>query len=749
MKNPIITITFLVLFLSQSAAQTMSFKDVYEGILVNDPFSNMLNLRKYQQINPEHAISYFLLGTIYDKYMRETDPTRQFIMLESHYNQVKTYYSLLQAKLTEHQASQDREYYGEIENISGKRKIGYPDIIHDARKKADEASLYFENAKTVYESYVNCINKYNQCLFAFREIVSIYPYYKDLYLLAPPAVIEKINELGKNYRESIRNFEIYYNACKELPKLIKAPHLIELPIITYRLEGVVETDFTSDTVRIWNYGKWANEFNEMMGSDIKTIREQLLVVDNKLDLQSRELITQNQYFDEPMVFKPEERFQFLIGKYDPQSLCNRLIDYKISKNDFLARSRLSINNPEKAGENFINNRLRYYKDLALNLGQVNNEVAKLKQSVTLSDIDRYFDFFESRYKGMDGLKRWCDVEQYQNREFFNKIIKNLDHFLRFEKKKSEFSGLCAFQKEVTVPLGVQIIDDVPVLSDTIVSLFFESTGPNWHYISGLAFGCDSLCSPFLANSDSANQIRWLIYPSLGKIEPQKQLCWPSGMKVNSDSSVILLLTVLEKSEICPPKNYLIKLDKSGKPNFSALIDSCGYPRYFSYDEIADDYLLITKGNNRSNKNDKPELASISLYGGDPLKNSWKFQFDLTGSITGVLTTNSNFLIVGNDFEPSSDENSKKQYSGFSTHIERSGKVGKTHRYSGPEGIWLSEALKATSQLMLLFGHTCNDQQENNQPVFLLVDEFGAMEFRNLDDIKTVAVPYKAVVPEAP
>jgi len=749
MKHLLIQTALLILALSVGFAQGISFKELHESMSTSDPFSNMLNLRTYQQTNPDHAIAYFLLGEIYDNYMRETDPTRQFIMLESHYNQVKTYYSLLQAKLTEHQASQDREYYGEIENISGKRKIGYPDIIHDVRKKADEATLFFENAKTVHESYVNCINKYNECLFSFREIVSIYPYFKDLYLLAPPSVVEKIDILEKNYRESVLNFERYHNACKELPKLLKAPHLIEMPIVTYRLEGLVESDFTADTVKIWNYGKWALDFRQVMNDDIKTIREQLITCDKKLDLQTNELLQQERYYEEPNTYKPDERFQFLIGKYDPHSLCNRLLDYKSSKIGFLAQARLSINDPEKAADHFLGKRLRYFKDLALNLDQLNNEAALLKESVSLSGIDRYFDFFESRYKGMDGLKRWCDVEQYQNRAFFNNMLNNLGHFLQFEEKKNEFSGLCARYKDKPVPLGVMSVDDNPVISDTLVSLFFETQGRNKNMVSGLLFGKDSLFVPYLAQTDTAGQVKWMVFPSPEKIDKKTQNCWPSEMIITSDSSVLLLLTVLDKVDARSPKNFLLKFDKNGQQSFSALIDTCGYARFLGYDEIAEEYLLITKGTERTNRPTNVETVTISLLGGEPFKTRWKYQFELTGSIVGVLTTNANFLIVGNDLEGNNTGEGQKQYSGFSTFIERNGQVSKTYRYTLPEGVWLSKALKATSQHMALYGQVGNDRADKNLPLFLLVNETGGLEFKNLDKLKTVTVPYTTAVPGAP
>ncbi len=610
MTKKICTLYFMAFSLFLHAQP--DFKEVFESTKQNDRFSNMLNLRAYQQAKPDHAIVYFLLGEINDQYMRETDPTRYFEALQSNYNQLSTYYSLAKAKLDERQARQDREYFGEVEKISDRRRTGLEDVVHEVNKRIASAETYFNHAKTVNESYIRCINKYNECLFSFRQIVSGFPNYKDLYLLASADMQRRILLLSENFSESLKNFEAYRNACKELPHLLSTPQLELLPIETYRLEGLVESDFTAPVVRLWDFGQWANDFMAILNSDIKTIRDQLIANDKSLDNQINRLIKEEVYSDELTIEKPEERFQFLIAKYDPQSMCNKLIDYKTAKIDFLKQTRMGINDPAKPEENFTINRLRFYRDLAFQLEDLNKRSENLKQSVSIDHIGKYFDFYETRYRGLDGLNRWCDVEKYNNTLYFNNNLRNLHHFLSYERKKGRFKGETITYQKKQIAIGDQAVSSTQDLADTLVTQITMHVGKTNILLAGIEIGADSIVSPFVAMADTARQVKWFLKPFPNN--KRKKCCRVTHMHFASDSSIYAVINernVLEdKSENI---NHLLRCSWQGKILSFQPIDTSGVPRFFHFDEIADEFLLITKGTLYEEVTDSDEQLTVSLF----------------------------------------------------------------------------------------------------------------------------------------
>lgn len=750
--NKLYIISILLLWTVVLSAQN-NFKEMYESLSQNDRFSNMLNIRTYQQENPDHAIAYFLLGEISDSYLRETDPTRQFVAIETNYNQLKTYYGLAAAKLTERQAREDREYYSNVEKITDKKKISYPDISNEIKNRLLSAEVYFQQAKTVHESYLNCIGQYNRCLFSFREIVSTFPYYKDLYLLASPDLIMRISDLSESYRLARTNFQIYREACKELPHLLKVPVLVEVPIITYRLEGLIETNFNADIVRFWNFGQWADDFQKVMNEDVQTIRSQLVETDKKLDQQIKKLISGTEYSDEMELFKPDERFQFLIGKYDPNALCNVLLNYKASKIDFLSRMRLLINDPAKAPAFYLSNRLRYFRDLALELESLNRAAESLKQQVSLEDIDKHFAFFETGYRGMDGLKRWCDVEKFSNRTNFNTNLGHLDHFLKFNNSKNKISSPTKSWNKKIFNTGILTVNNTATFADTLIVLNSAAVDTSTLILSGLEFFADSSSIPFLAWSDTSNQVRWLVHPLEKKKSREHIIAMPAALKVLTDSCSILLLNEVRNMEgELFQRNLLYRYNGAGKLLQSGIIDTTGYPEYFSYDEIADDYLLITQGATIPDSIRKDPPLTLSLID-NQLNTKWTLKGNLNGIVTGVIPINSNFLVVGYGKRMSlagiEKANLSGQYVlGFSILINRNGQIEQLTRYEVPgKDLTLTSALKVSNNHLMLFGSL----KDSSPPdfLYLLVDETGMLRFKNIENLKTEAILDTIVEPVIP
>ncbi len=733
----IFTLAIICLSSLASFAQ-IDFDDLFKSMKNNDRFSNMLNLRHYQMEKPERAVPYFLLGGLLEQYLHEADPLKYFFNLEIDYQQAKTCYGLAKGKLDEKQARQDREYFGDIRILDGEKKVDREDIVSEIDKRLKSIEEYYQNASKVNDSYIRFINQYNECLFGFRNILGYYPYFKDLCLLANPAQIKSIEKIGANFEESLSNFKSYSEACKKVAYFSKIPVLKLKPIVTYRLEGLVESNYSAPMVELWDYKSWADDFVNVMNSDIKTIREELIETDTKLDAQIKDLQEHEFYNDEFTVFKPDEHFKFLIGKYDYNSICNKLLNYKEAKIDFLKFSRRKINDPLDTTETYLINRLTFYKELATDLNELNDEASALQKSVTIENMEKYFNFFETRYQGMDRFSRWCNVELYNNTNTFNKNLKNLDSFLKRENEKYNYSGRDAVFQNRKLALGIQHPDTSAWKPDNLITQKFLPSGKTTYCLSGYEIKKDSLFNPFVAQVDSSRKVRWFDTPGFKTEKNVKASFVVSEMKLLDDSTLILLFSKQRsKTTNSSFQNYVTKYNWKGKELSRTLIDTLGIPKFFYYDEISDEYFLVTQRANSKDNNDRMVQLNCHLVSGNG-EEKWSRQFSMNGSFVDVILTNSNFFVFVNASRFTNGAafnlDGKGETSALGIFLNHDGSVKGYHQFGTKGGLNLSSAIKINSNNLNLIGKCNPEAKDVNGCVYLLITPEGAISFKNKEEI---------------
>lgn len=730
-----------ICFIGFTASAQTNFDDLFESMKSNDRFSNVLHLRYYQKENPEHAITYYLLGDAFDKYMRETDPLKYFFNLNNYYQQANTCYELARGKLDEKQARADREYFGNIKILDGDRKVDYEDIIFEMDNRLKSLGEYYQNAAKVNDFYVRFINKYNECLFGFRNIQGYYPSYKDLCLLANPAQIKSIEKIGTNFEESLSYFNSYSAACKTLPYFSKIPVSKLKPIITYRLEGLVESDYSAPLVELWDYKTWANDFVNVIDKDIRLIREELLSTDTKLDAQIKKLQENEFYSDQISVFKSDERFKFLIGKYDYNSLSNKLLNYKEAKIDFLKFSRSKINDPLDTTESYLINRLTFFKDLALKLNALNAEASNLEKSVSIESIEKYNDFYETRYQGMDRFARWCNAERYNNTKNFNKNLKNLDLFLEREAEKYKYTGLNVDYLTKKLALGIQPSDEA-IRPGQLITQKFKPFAKSTYYLSGIEGAKDSLAHSFIAQVDTSQSVRWFIAPHFQNEKDEKSSVVVSEMEILDDSTLLILFHKHHKSpDGIKFRNYVAKYDWKGKELTRMVIDTLGVPQFFYYDDISDEYFIATKQPRYNENNNNTEQYSFRLLSGNG-DEKWTQQFSLKGNLVDIVLTNSNYIIFLNvsTFTHGTDFafDGKGETSALGIYLNYDGSIKGYYQFGYEGSLELTSVLKVNSNNLSLVGR-CNPKK-GNENVYLLINPEGKILFKNIEELTNSIKP---------
>jgi hypothetical protein len=691
----------------------------------------MANLRHYQSKYPGHAVAYYLTGDILEQYMRETNPLFLFDFLEINYRDAITNYNLCKYKIDERQARQDREYFGNIEIITDSKKAGLPDILYDLEVRLDRIEKYYSNAKQLHDNYYRCIEKYNESLYKFRDIIERFPDYKGLLLLSDESLRKEVMSIASNFDSSLVYFDIYKKSCSYFPHLIKVNEYRLNPITTYRLEGLVEADFTQPVVELWSFKEWVNEFSGILDGDIKYIRNGLFENDKKLDLQIEKLKKENKYDDEMSYFLPEVKYKNLIGKYDYSSLCNKLFDYRGSKVEFLVKTRSEINDTVSISDDVLINRLRYYKDLAFQKEKLNNEADSLKLSVTIDDIGKNFDFFETRYRGLDGLKRWCEVEKYDNDNIFSSNILNLKVFIEKEKMKHAYTDSSALWKKKNVALGVQFPDPSTLRKDTLITTHYELFKKRYPVISGYEISKDSTFKSFTSLIDRDGNIKWLNYQDV-KIKDTIKEANPVFQQLLDDSTFYIVNSVLTRNSGNEARlNYIAGYDWEGKVVLSKNVSGTGYPRYFYTDEINESFLLLTKGNNKNNDSEVIDTMALSMldYTGNII---WENKYLIKGSFVNIIYTNSELFVTLNcdylkDESGGFEELKGSKKNIICLHLSREGKILAVHIYSDENDLQCYFSEKVTSNIINLLGEI-KAPDSSEEALYLLIDPEGKIVF---------------------
>ncbi|HPR33433.1 MAG TPA: hypothetical protein PLK12_15135 [Prolixibacteraceae bacterium] len=611
----------------------------------NDRFSNLMLLKQYQGAHPEHALAYYRIAGIYTQYMEETDPLRQFFFIKSNYYEARVNYELCLLKLEDSQARRDRDYFGEIPILSGKRKAQPEDIRAMIETRLDSLKKYYHHAESVHLNYIRCINKYNECLYGYREIVRNYPNYKDMYLLADSLLIGAIEKLALDFDSSLVYFGAYQNSCARLPHLLKVNNYTLKTIVTYRLEGLIESDFSQPLVSLWDFKSWAREFLDIYRRDLLYIRKEMTALDEQLDQQIQTLKEKEAYTDEADVFYPDDKFLNLIGKYDPASLANELFLYKKAKIAFLSRTRECINDPKSTRDEYLINRLNFYKELAFRNEDLNSEAEKLKQSVNIDDIGKYLSFFNERYRGMDGLTRWCEVEKYDNNSVLLKNIGHLSLFLENESMRHNFRDSVLNMPPYRIAYGIQQPLPDSLGTDTFLVTGFEPFSKKQAILSGLKIEKDSTRSPFLLKTGKEKQVEWVYFPNLARPGEKKQAL-PVFHSIRGDSTCVVLYYV--ETDTQTTHCIIETLSPNGTLKQTIHPGLKDYPRFFSVDEINEEYWVLTqgRGNNSFSKNTDTLTVALYRFDGNPV---WIEKYLIGGSFADGAFLNADLLVACNVF----------------------------------------------------------------------------------------------------
>jgi hypothetical protein len=447
-----------------------------------------------------------------------------------------------------------------------------------------------------------------------------------------------------------------------------------------------------------------------------------------------------------VVYKTEDKFLNLIAKYDFSSIAKELLAYKNEKIDFLSMCRRTINDPNALSNEYFENRLLYYKELSFKKRELNDKVDKLKQSGTMDAIGKYLGFFDSKYNGHDGFVRWCIVDKYDNDLLLDSHLRKIQLFHERDKSEYYYSDSIVKHANMNLSFGAHPFFYDSLYSDTLITLDNQQFKNKWNYLFGIKYDKKNNMFPFITKVDKAGKFSWFSEIKTSRNQ-NAAINIPVFNLIRDDSTTISLCHVRNtNSDTISCSNFLIGCDWKGDISPQLSISDIGFPHFFHYDEINQQYLIITKGNSLFNNTEKIDSLSVMLA--DQSGNLvWKKQFLIKGSLVDVINTNSNFFIVckaesfsvigGNNVI---DSKNGSKGSIVSVYINRDGKIKQGFHYSIDGEINVTICRKITSNL-LTFSGTLNDKDGKEDVFYLLTDSDGTPVFSNTDNLKYIPINF--------
>jgi hypothetical protein len=110
----------LSLALTNLSGQSLRYKDVYASLKTSKDFEVYQLLLAFQKQEPQHANTYYQLGIINQRWMRQYDPFLKSDLVKSSIDNASLYLPLCLRFLDEKEARKNEDYYQNVKIPEGK-----------------------------------------------------------------------------------------------------------------------------------------------------------------------------------------------------------------------------------------------------------------------------------------------------------------------------------------------------------------------------------------------------------------------------------------------------------------------------------------------------------------------------------------------------------------------------------------------------------------------------------------------------
>lgn len=735
----------LFILTTELSAQHLRYKDIFPLFpeMSNQELKN--TLKEYISTDPNHAHANFRLAMAYEKSYKTADvlTNPQFVLANA--QQAKLRFFKAKLVVDDKEVDHNNEYYFQTFKISdskGKPAVPFNVVQKKILNGLDSADICLQRVPPIYSSFTKSVKHYDKAVKIFAAINSTFVTLNDLYLYYNQDTEKQLKDLQLNYDSAKYYFDDYLALVSSYPIPDHHQSYRIKPIETYRLDGLITSlNFLTDKIEFWDYSSWAQEIQNFINGDIRSLRRRLLEEEDKLDQSLTKIDHSNGEGIVPM--KLDKQLAYTLNNFDRQSLVLALLDYKAYKQEWLLKSKSFTPDTTFSYRNAENySALIYFDRKADTLAQV------IKNRLSQDKFRKHVDFLNKYYGSLTGLQGYAAKEKTE----IDNLYKNYGAQLEKEVVGLITPLLIKPEETKIIKVGKWSIPNNPVepsqeLMDKGDPLTLKKlkTVDGGFYLTGI-YKADkkiSNLSSFLVRVNPDGKAAWIKnfenkIDSLSKVADANNFI--AGVELTKEGCAVVLQSSGTSS--ATKLNTFYYFNDKGDQKLKIKLKDAGYPRQLSYLEKSNSFVLVLKGTEEKNNpsiNEPITIIGLNILG----ELQWKHVVEVTGSFTELVNLTTGSMLVGN-YSLLKDHNSQElrtksatESNPFLVMMNNQGDISGIIPIAVPESVKIFKVVKVNDTSINLIGRKETDSAEtkaispDEKLVHLMVSQNGQVIYSNL------------------
>lgn len=328
--NLLILITWITLFSTSHAQVKIKFKkDVYESLFDEtdiDKSRAFAMFSYWSKIDTTNLAVFYHLAKISHEWMVNTDPLREIADMKYYIKITGENYNKAINLCTGKNVRKYDKYIEDIEDND------YENILNHLNEQYKKYNTFKSNYLKIIEEFNHSVDHYNTALNIYTNINKNNYSLKDVLMKMNEDYNQNLRNLQAHFDSTLFYFNQYKKSINNFPIKGYNQEYSLKPINTFRLDGLTNANFLSNTIHFWDYNHWVENVFNKYDKEILQLRRKIHHYDslyqNINKLISEDGIKNKKEFSIPPI---APTFINLVNKYDIKSLALDVLKYKKQK----------------------------------------------------------------------------------------------------------------------------------------------------------------------------------------------------------------------------------------------------------------------------------------------------------------------------------------------------------------------------------------------------------------------------------
>lgn len=490
------------------AAQNFSkIYDAMPDMTLDQTYSALIN---YQKANPYLSCVYIQLGSVSEKKMVMYDPLRETESIKFWGKNAELFYGNLTVYYTEGDVRS--EFYENLHiPFSGKR-ITDDDLWKYVEFHKQKCKNIADSTSLIYSAIESSRSHYNQSIETFKGICDEYLDRNEMLLRYDAKLASKLGSLKRHFEECEKQFAEYKRLTKLFPVANYTQIYEKVPIETYRLDGLTNSDFFANRFTMWDYSAWVAEFENTFNNQIVPLRNDVAAI-NKAYMAARSEFEAGGVVTDAMRKPYDEYFLFRLGHFDVGSAVDALFDYLEATREMIVMAGDSLGRNLTYAPGLESRKMRRLSRLAQQARTAAEKRKTLAENATENKLARFADLFAGQYGGVAGMRDFLERDAKYCQSIIDQMSEATASYMgqaaRSQSSEADIYSTSGGQAAPSVPLWVAM-EPQSVTSKYISTHVARNALGQIAATAGYAKG--NAQSWFVAGISANGATQWLLRP---------------------------------------------------------------------------------------------------------------------------------------------------------------------------------------------------------------------------------------------